>query len=229
VGGGGLVAQTIGEADVSPWLERAWRARPTPERLRRWLGAAPVGETRRRRVAAALAACPAWAERERALLLLLQGDLVGAARSLGEAPGSGWSQPEHPGELLVPLFTALLGASPRPPWGSRPGADAAGGPSLQTPAVAALLRDAGMGRVQDGAARALLLGAMRQAAERRSEAVTAERHRRRYADAAALVAAYVALDGSFEARQWAGAIRDRYRRFPAFCAELDRCLRRHRA
>ncbi len=51
-----------------------------------------------------------------------------------------------------------------------------------------------------------------------------QKRRRQYGHAASLVAACVASDGSPETGRWAAALRRRYGRFPAFCAELDRRL-----
>lgn len=235
--GAALAAQEVGDQDVSPWLERAWRAQPTLPRLRRWLGGATTEPSLHQRVAEALHACPGQARRQRALLHVLQGDVERTAELLVEAPGLGWSDGEHPGALLFPLFQTLLGghgaargAGVSPGGGVDPEGldllDSADddGPRLATPGVDALLRVAGVAGVSGARARHVVLAAMRQAAEERVAGVTGQKRRRHYGHAASLVAACVACDGSAETGRWVGALRERYRRFPALGAEFDRHL-----
>jgi hypothetical protein len=110
--GAALAAQQLGRKDLSPWLERAWRAEPSMLRLRRWLGSARGKAAIRRRAAEALAACPKQAHRQRAFLHVLQGDYDPAAKLLASAPGLGWPDSEHPGHLLFHVFRQLLGGGP---------------------------------------------------------------------------------------------------------------------
>jgi tetratricopeptide (TPR) repeat protein len=235
--GAALAAQELGESDLSPWFERAWRAEPSLPRLHRWLGAARDGTTLRTRAAEALGACPAQAHRQRAVLHVLQGDFDAAAKLLAAAPGLGWSSGEHPGHVLFPLFLTLLGVDgvPLPDIALADremdigemeilGADA-DEPHLATPELADILRQAGVEQVTDTQARKAVLAAMRKAAKKRVAGVTKQKRRRHYGHAAALVAACVAGDRSAESAPWAATIRQEYRRFPAFRAELDRHLR----
>lgn len=228
--GAALAAQELGEKDLSPWLERAWRAAPTLPRLSRWLGAARNASTLRTRAAEALGPCPKGAQRQRTFLHLLQRDFAAAAKLLAAAPGLGWSSGEHPGHLLFPVFHTLLGgngAGITPPDPQidldRLGSDD-DGPNLATPALADILRRAGVERIAETQARTAVLAAMRAAAEKRLAGVVEEKRRRHYGHAAALVAACVAADRAPESARWAAAIRDEYRRFPALRAELDRHL-----
>ncbi len=233
--GAALAAQELGTKDVSPWLERAWRTEPTMARLCRWLGAAGSKPSFHERVVEALRVCPPQALRQRAFLHALQGDMKQAAELLAAAPGLGWSDRDHPGHLLFPLFQALLrgGAPSRPsigPPGGGPDVDglelctAEGDdePQLTTPKIDDLLRDAGVEGASDAAVRSAVLCAMRKAAEKRVAGVTEQKRRRHYGHAASLVAACVACDGSREMARWAATLRKGHRRFPALCAELDR-------
>lgn len=236
--GAALAAQEMGEEDVSPWLERAWRAEPTMARLRRWLGAARSGESLRRRATQALDACPPEAQRQRAFLHLVQGDVGEAAQLLKAAPGLGWSESEHPGHLVFPLFQRLLGGSGRLAGATDPAEwamdrddfelfvdDRDDEPRLATPKPEDILRLAGVEGVSSAAARTAALAAMRTAAERRVAGVAGAKRRQHYGHAASLVAACVASDGSPEATRWAEGLRTEYRRFRALCAEFDRRTR----
>lgn len=235
--GAALAAQAMGAKDVSPRLERAWRAQPTMARLLRWLGTARTKQSMHERSTAALEACPEQAQRQRAFLHVLRGDVEQAAKLLADAPGLGWSRDEHPGHLIFPLFRTLLGGN------GVSGGDMAlpergvdsedpelltfrrdDEPRLATPEVEDILRDAGCGSVSNAKAREVLLTAMRQAAERRVAGVTGQKRRRQYGHAASLVASCGACDGSGDTGRWARALREKYRRFPAFCAELDQRL-----
>jgi len=233
--GAALAALGMGNKDVSPWLERAWRAEPTMPRLCRWLGGARTKQSMHERVAEALQACPEQAQRQLAFLHLLQGDVEQAAALLAQAPGLGWSNGEHPGHLIFPLFQARLGgngASLRaiavPGDGmdvdedESPTCDGDDEPELPIPKVDEILRDAGVEGISEAKARKVVLAAMRKAAEVRVAAVTDQRRRRQYGHAASLVAACIACDGSPETGRWAATLRGKYRRFPALCAELDR-------
>lgn len=231
--GAAHAARQLGEKDVSPWLERAWRAQPTLLRLRRWVGSARSRQAIRARAAEALEACPQPALSQRALLYLLGGDLERAADLLARAPGLGWSIEGHPGHLLFPVFHALLGGNDAFTLAQR-------GPDMEelemltsdrdephepAPEVGEILRNAGVDGLSDVKARKAVLAAMRKAAELRVAGVTAEKRRRHYGHAASLVASCVACDGSREASRWAATLRDDYRRFSAFRAELDQRLR----
>jgi hypothetical protein len=234
--GAALAAQQLGRKDLSPWFERAWRAAPSMLRLRRWLGSARGKTAVRRRVAAALAACPKQAHRQRAFLHVLHGEFAAAAKLLASAPGLGWSDGEHPGHLLFHLFRHLLGAGPAPSraadavWGYRLDIDelellTADGdePRLPAPEAGDIIRLAGIEDI-DAPARPAVLAAMREAAERRVAGVTEQKRRRHYGHAAELVAACLACDRSPEAARWATTIRQTYRRFPALRAELEERL-----
>ena len=235
--GAALAAQEAGEQDLSSWLERAWRAESTMSRLCRWLGAARGGESIHDRVTQALEACPDQAERQRAFLCVLQGDVEQAASLLAHAPALGWSRDDHPGHLIFPLLQRLLGgddvtgqamALPRQDLDiDDPGLLTSGGGDelrLATPGVEDILRDAGVESVSSAKSREALVAAMRMAAETRVAGVTDQKRRRQYGHAASLVAACVACDGSRETSLWARTLREKYRRFPAFRAELDERL-----
>ena len=169
---------------------------------------------------------------------LLQGDFEAAAKLLAEAPGLGWSNGEHPGHLLFPLFAGFLGlqrkaTSSRSELLSHRGMDIdelelmtgdRNEPRLPTPEVEQLLRSAGVDAIPNAAARSAVLAAMRKAAESRLAGVTDQKRRRQYGQAAELVAVCVACDPSPETARWVASITTEYRRFPALRAELDRAL-----
>lgn len=233
--GAALAAQELGRKDLSPWLARAWRGVPSLPRLRRWLGAASSRQALRKRASEALEASPKLARRQRALLHVLLGDFEAAAELLAAAPGLGWSDGEHPGHLLFPLFCALLkkgGALQEISFSAR-GMDCDGfddshldpeRPRLAMPELASLLRRAGMEGIPQAGARAVALSALRQAARKRVAGVTENQRRNHYGHAASLVADAVACDPSFESDRWAAGLREEFRRFPALKAELDRRL-----
>ena len=234
-----LAARETGMKDLSPWLERAWRAAPTMPRLCRWLGAATTTPSIHERVTEALRACPSQALRQRAFLHVLQGNTERAAELLAAAPGLGWSDRDHAGHLLFPLFQAFLGGggSSRPALVLPDGdlgieeldALTAGGddaPQRTTPTMDDILCAAGVEGGLDAKARIAMLGAMRTAAERRVAGVTEQKSRRHYGHAASLVASCAACDPSAETAQWAARLRKAYRRFPALCAEFERRMGR---
>jgi hypothetical protein len=225
--GAALAAQELGRKDLPQRLERAWRHAPGMLRLQRWLGSSRSKRVLRQRAAEALEACPKNANRQRALLHILLGELPSAAKLLAKAPGLGWSQAEHPGHLAFPLFGILLGGVEFSTWLSpdfdEPSPLSEGDrPRLRTREPSALLEMAGLGAVTDVKTRAAVLDAMRTAAEKRIEGVTENKRRTHYARAAALALACVELDDSSGSGAWLAAIRDNYRRYPALQRELGR-------
>jgi hypothetical protein len=222
--GAALAAQELGRNDLPAKLERAWREAPSMLRLRRWLGSAATRETLRERASAALEACPKQAARQRALLHLLLDDFGSAAKLLASAPGLGWSNGEHPGHLLFPLFAALLTKAPFDSpdardfeeFGSFVDLDE---PRLTTPEIATLIDLAGVVLPGGGEARVLLLAAMRNAAERRIEGVTKNKRRRHYEHAAALALTCMRIDRE-GSTGWFGKICSEYSRYPALQREL---------
>ncbi len=234
--GAALAAQEQGRNDLPARLERAWREAPSFTRLCRWLGRLRDQSTVKKCAAEALDACPQKASRQRALLYVLLGDLDAAAKLLATAPGLGWSDNEHPGPLLFPLFQSVLGGNGT----ARVGAidpESIGGMDhdafelmsvshdelrLVTPGIDQILGSADAGGPPEAAARRAILGAMREAAEQRVAGVTGEKRRRYYRHAAELVLACAALDSTPETAKWIAGIRHAYRRFPAFQAELAR-------
>jgi hypothetical protein len=234
--GAALAAQELGRKDLPTRLERAWRAAPSMLRLRRWLGAASGKANIRKRAAEALDACPKQAHRQRAFLHVLLGDLEPAAKLLASAPGLGWSDSEHPGHLLFPLFQSLLGdksVSLSSSIGRLPGrgmdfdelellAGDQDEPRLAAPETDQILARAGVGVVTNRTAREVVLESMRKAAERRVEGVTGKQRRRQYGHAASLVGICAAVDPSPATARWVARLRDEHRRYPALRAELDR-------
>ena len=236
--GAAQAALKLGRDDLSAWLERAWRGGPSMLRLRRWLGTADSSTALRKRVAQAFEACPKHASRQRALLLVLQGDVERAAELLSAAPGLGWSNGEHPGHLLFPLFTRLLCGHRK---ATSPGADSLAHGEKDTedvesltvevreplpaaPDVDQIIRRVGIDGISDLTVRGAALAAMRTAAERRLAEVTRQKRRHAYRHAADLVAAVVACEQSADSAAWLAALRAGYRRFPALGVELDRAL-----
>jgi hypothetical protein len=236
--GAALAAQELGRKDLPARLERAWRAAPSMLRLRRWLGTAGSKPSIRKRAAEALEACPKQAHRQRAFLHVLLGDPEPAATLLASAPGLGWSDSEHPGHLLFPLFEALLGGksaslSSSKAWLPGRGMDIEelelmtrdqDEPLLAAPEIDQILEQAGVGAVAHGEAREVVMESMRKAAERRLEGVTGEKRRGHYGHAASLVAICAAIDPSPATARWVTRLRDEHRRYPALRAELDRRL-----
>lgn len=236
--GAALAAQTLERKDLAAHLERAWRASPSMSRLHRCLGSSSKA-TLAKRVGEALKACPKQATRQRALLHVLSNDCAAAAKLLASAPGLGWSNGEHPGHLLFPLFAQLLGGSLKraqrdlDPLLHR-GADLdelaamtadPEEPRLATPEVDALIALAGVASISDATSRRAVLAAMKKAAESRIAGVTEQKRRRHYGHAAELVATCVGCDTTGETTRWAAALTAEYKRFPALRDELDRALR----
>jgi hypothetical protein len=167
---------------------------------------------------------------------VLLGDSAAAAKLLAAAPGLGWSDSDHPGHLLFPLFCRQLGGDPREFDLEGGSAGVRGmdvdelerfrgdrdGPRLPNPSVEEIVKLAGIGAVDHEAERASLLKAMRTASGKRIEGVTKNKRRRYYGHAASLAATCVTLDGSGASAEWMAAIRDRYRRFPALKREFGR-------
>jgi hypothetical protein len=58
----------------------------------------------RARAATALTRCPRTAARQIGLLRVLVGDVSRAGAVLAKSPGLGWSNPDHPGHMLLPLL-----------------------------------------------------------------------------------------------------------------------------
>jgi hypothetical protein len=236
--GAALAAQNLGRKDFSAWLERAWRAGPSMLRLRRWLGSAGSKAALRTRASEALSACPKQATRQRAFLHVLQGEFEPAAKLLAAAPGLGWSAGEHPGHLLFPLFTRLLGGkkkatSPRTELMLRCEMDLEEleamtadehEPRLAAPEVDQLLELAGVSTLPNSETRSAVSLAMRKAAESRLAGVTEQKRRRHYGHAADLVGACVSCDASTDTARWVAGLRAEHKRFPALRAEFYRAL-----
>jgi hypothetical protein len=229
--GAALAARELGYTDLPARFERAWRAAPSILRLRRWLGGMESKQTIVKRAAEALATCPKQAHRQRAFLHVLLGDLEAAANLLASAPGLGWSNGEHPGHLLFPLFQLLLSGKNASLSNTGSGMDieelesmtrAQDEPHLAAPEINQILNQAGADVVADEKVREVILESIRKAAERRVEGVTGQKRRRHYGHAASLVAICAAIDPSPTTAQWVTRLRDEYRRYPALRAELDR-------
>jgi len=228
--GAALAAQELAQKDLPRRLERAWRKAPGMDRLRRWLGSSRTGKVLRQRIAEALSACPKKAHRQRALLHVLDGDFAAAAKLLAAAPGLGWSNADHPGHLLFPLFVSrlsdvefseIMGDSDA----STLSLDR-GEPRLLTPGIMDLLELARVSEPGGTRSRAAMIKAMRKATEKRIAGVTENKRRRHYRHAADLALACARIDDSAETTRWLTAIRDGYRRYPALQRELcqDRLL-----
>ncbi len=239
--GAALAAQELGRKDLPKRLETAWRKGPSMLRLRRWLGSSKSKGALKKRAAAAIEACPEKAHRQKAFLHVLLGDYKSASKLLASAPGLGWSDSEHPGHLLFPIFCRLLDdgsgylvrkarhrdtldihvmdVDEMISLSSDPDE-----PCLPDASVDEIMALAGLEDVKRDAERAVLIQAMQKAARKRIEGVTEHKRRRHYGYAASLAAACVAVDKSPGMSEWIAAIRSKYRRFPAFQRELDRCL-----
>ena len=223
--GGALAAQELARKDLPRRLERAWRKAPDMVRLRRWLGSSRTKKVLRERVAEALSACPNKAHRQRALLHVLDGDFTAAAKLLAAAPGLGWSNPDHPGHLLFPLFISLLSdvelSETTCDFEAFSLSLDRGEPRLLTPEVVDLLELAKVTGPDGAKIRAAVMKAMCEAAGKRIGGVTENKRRRHYRHAAALALACARIDDSAETARWLTAIRDGYRRYPALQRELS--------
>jgi hypothetical protein len=232
--GAALAAQELGRKDLPKYLERAWGTEPSLLRLRRWLGSATSKQALKKRVAAAIEACPKKEHGQLAFLHVLNGDMASAAKLLTRAPGLGWSRSEHPGSLLFPLFCRMLGSTIQDlglDTGYRGHRDFdelemigrdRDEPRLHSPSVEDVLALAGSDKVEDSFARTAMLKAMQKAAEKRLDGVTENKRRRYYGHAASLAAACMAVDETNNSSKWFAAIRDEYRRYPALQRELNR-------
>ncbi|WP_224368762.1 hypothetical protein [Hyalangium versicolor] len=254
--GAALAAAQLGRADATHRLEEAWLGAPSLTRLLRWLVAdEPNAAVLKRRVTMALEKCPVGAFSLMGLLHVVSGDFAPAAELLAQAHGVGWSFADHPGHLLFPAFTWLLGGAPadtlrgelalplhRPPTmlfglgfdlGSEDtGMPAPSRPMLQTPSVVHVLLRSRVGEHLSTKDRRLMLDALRAAASARTDAVLGGKRRRTYRHAAMLIACCVELDtlaGHAEAAtRWADGLREQTRRFPAFQRALRVALDRVR-
>ncbi|MEO0325395.1 MAG: hypothetical protein AAF447_20735 [Myxococcota bacterium] len=218
--GAALAAQELASDDLGASLERAWREAPSLTRLRRWLGACATREELVERAGAALEMVPAGAARQCALLHVLRGELDEAATLLANARGLGWSDAEHPGHLLFPLFVGLLEGTKAAVDLPRDHTDmsslmADDRPKLRTPTIDALLRLVDLRLPEDESLRASVISAMRAAAEKRVEGVTANKRRRHYGHAASLAVQCARADGSTAGKAWLRELMDEYRRYPA--------------
>ena len=219
--GAALAAQELVRRDLPRRLERAWQEEPSMPRLRRWIGSSSSRQVVRKRAAQALDVCPKKSSAQRALLHVLLGDHASAARLLAAAPGLGWSDEEHPGHLLFPLFCTLLGGEAVAPSQNAEPWMETDEPRLATPTLEAVVRLAAIdGRVSTTARKAVLR-AMRKAAEKRLRGVTDHQRRRHYAHAAQIVAACVALDPTPDTGEWTAGIRAGYSRYSALQRELS--------
>jgi hypothetical protein len=237
--GAALAAQELGRSDLSKRLEAAWRADPTTIRLVRWLAFEGHEHERIRTTAArALSRCPKTAARQLGLLRVLVGDVTGAAEVLSKCPGLGWSNPDHPGHIMFPLLTMLLSNGPiggtfvteleatgRDPLESFAMTEKEHTPKLATPSMVALIQGALPGVPLTDADRDATIGAMRIAAEKRTEGILGNSRRQRYGHAALLVASCVAFapkSRASELLKWATDLRQRHSRRHAFRQELAR-------
>lgn len=237
--GAALAAQELGRKDLPARLELAWRKAPSMLRLRRWLGSSGSKGVLKYRATAAVEACPAKAHRQKAFLHLVSGDFDAAAKLLASAPGLGWSDSEHPGHLLFPVFCRLLGGDPD--YFGREAvhltadidepmslADDSHRPCLPNPSVDEILVLASLHKLSIDRGRAGPIRAMRKAVVKRIGGLTEHKRRSHYGHAAFLAAACAAVEGSEATSEWIAAIRSDYRRFPALQRELDRHLGRAR-
>jgi len=234
--GAALAAQELGSKDLAERLERAWRTHPSLLRLRRWLGSSKSKSVMIKRAAEAVKTCPKEDFRQRALLFILLEDLQSAAKLLASAPGLGWSETEHPGHLLFPVFCRILGAENidfteddgfipddvldiDERW---PSPDENGEAHLNNPHINEILEVANICRVSNTKNRVAVLKAMRAAAEKRIEGVIENKRRRHYGHAASLAVACVAIDPSRATKTWLDMLGKKYRRYPAFQRELEK-------
>jgi hypothetical protein len=236
--GAALAARELGRKDLHQRLELAWRKAPSMLRLRRWLHSSGNRDILKKRAAEAIEACPKKDHRQQAFLHVLLGDFEAAARLLASAPGLGWSNNEHPGHLLFPLFCRLLGNSEyfkNDVRHSRMDIDElesltsdSDEPHLANPSIDEIIALSGLDEIKVERERAELNKAMREAVRKRIDGITKQKRRNYYDHAAFLSAACVTIDKSGAASEWFAAIRNEYRRFPALQQELDRHLNQSR-
>lgn len=228
--GAALAAQELGSDDLDSALERAWRQAPSLTRLRRWLGGCSTRTDVIERSAVAFEAAPANAARQRALLHILRAELDQAAQLLADAQGLGWSDPDHPGPLVFPVFVALLGGDEVSIQLPRSYDDLSerivdDRPRLRTPDIDALLLLADVKAHDESSVRAAMIHAMREAAEKRVQAVTGSKRRRHYGHAASLAVHCARVDGSpagkAAGKAWLRDLIDEYRRYPALQREFE--------
>jgi len=238
--GAALAAQALARSDLPDRLERSWRASPNLLRLCRWLGTASSRAVLTMRVAASAAACPPDAHRQLAFLRVLEGDLAVAAACLTAAPGLGWSDREHPGHLIFPMFCRMLGSDSLSDEVRRFGLhtedhryddvfahdgsmldEEVEAPRLKTPTAPDVLSMTRVTPVKDESVRAAMLKSMRTAAEKRIDGVTKNKRRRWYEHAALLATTCAALDTSEVSHVWLADIRKTYSRYPALQREFD--------
>ena len=81
-------------------------------------------------------------------------------------------------------------------------------------------------RPTSATARALVVKALRHAAEKRAAGVTEQKRRRHYGHAVRLVGACEVADPTPETGVWVASVRAKYRRYPALQDEFDKCLNR---
>jgi hypothetical protein len=223
--GAALAAQELGSDDLSATFERAWRQAPTWIRLQRWLAGCTTRVELVERAGSALDVVPTGAARQRALLHILRGEFGEAAALLAEARGLGWSESEHPGHLLFPIFVGVLGgttvAIELPPcYDDLESLVADDRPKLGTPPLKVLLRIADVKILEDARLRPAMIEALRTAAKKRIEGVTEDKRRSRYGQAASLAVQCARVDGSPEGQTWLRELRDEYRRYPALKREF---------
>jgi len=245
--GAALAAQQLGRKDVLKKLDAAWLGAPSLLRLLRWLIAdKPSASTIRKRAESALSRSPTNAPRFVGMLQILVADIASAAKQLENSEGLGWSDAEHAGHLLFPVFAWLLGGSPA---GSvraglsqslhRPvvdqfhfdtdldgdSSDSDGVSKLSAPTIIEILERADVQARLKPTDRATMLDAMKAAADSRMNGVLTEKRRSYYGHAAALIACCVELENTAGAPSpWAEALRAQTSRFPAFQAQLRAAL-----
>jgi hypothetical protein len=223
----------------------AWRAHRTRTRLLALVAAAEAAGQRTATLQAEADLVPAAADRLGCELLLLAGRIDAAAVALVASDPLGWSRPEHAGPVVWPvlLVAAIVPAVPDAQTqlgrqfaavdtaGHRYGlttsepddgdGEAAAPPSLSSLLASRIGSDAGTPRQ-----RRQWLGAAREVADRRIDAVVGGKHRGAYQRVAVLAVAYaealaLAEDQAAGAAHVA-AVRGRYPRHVAFRDELDR-------
>ena len=233
-----LAAQELGKKNLSQHLERAWRQSPTLLRLIRWLGTSKNKATITKKAKQALDACPQKAHRQRAFLHLLLSDFGKSAKLLGAAKGLGWSDSEHPGHLLFPLFYKLLGgddtvfesgyktiSTGRLSIGDLEYISVRDDePTLFTPTIDEILALDGLSGKIIETSKNKILQAMKKAAENRVDGVTSKGRRKYYSHAAQLASACLAVDNSTRTIAWFESLRQEYRRYPALQAAFSKVL-----